>query len=252
MAKFSAPHTMAPHNLVSFWKPLIICAISMSTLLPCLADGFPGKGSESAWSDALPHYNLANKYLNTERYEQAIEQYTAAIQLYPFDPDFYTNLGVAYRKIDDLRDAEQVYKKATELSPDDWMPWSDLANVYLKQNKFKETIATFERTLKCKPPADERTAIEHDIADIRKFMSMQGNPQGAELTVGEPGKQPKMTTGAPTSHVMSQEVLTAPPAKRGATAGRTGAKPVAHTSSDTTRQSDSKSLKDSGWDYVNK
>ncbi|MBK9281364.1 MAG: tetratricopeptide repeat protein [Candidatus Obscuribacter sp.] len=59
-----------------------------------LAQGFPGKGEPGAWSDALPHYNLGNRYLEHERLDEAIEQYQVAISLYQYDPDFYINLGL--------------------------------------------------------------------------------------------------------------------------------------------------------------
>ena len=63
------------------------------------AEGFPGKGDEDAWSDALPYYNRGNRYLQKEQYQQALEDFKEAVAKYTFDPDFYTNLGVAYRKI---------------------------------------------------------------------------------------------------------------------------------------------------------
>jgi len=37
--------------------------ISTCALMPALSDDFPGKGDRFAWSNALPYYNLANKYL---------------------------------------------------------------------------------------------------------------------------------------------------------------------------------------------
>ena len=106
---------------------------------------FPGKGSQSAWSDALPYYNLANKYLAQERYQEAAEKYSEAISRYEFDPDFYTNLGIANRKLGNYAGAEDAFKKAIALNKKDWMPWSDLANVYLKQDKLKEAITHISR-----------------------------------------------------------------------------------------------------------
>jgi Tfp pilus assembly protein PilF len=151
-----------------------ICFIvSSSAVQTADANDFPGPGNRSDWSEALPYYNLGNKYLNQERYQDAVIKYEAAIAYYKFDPDFYVNLGIAYRKLDDYTNAEIAFKQATQLNPKDWVAWNDLANAYLKQNKLKETIATFQRTLICQPPAGQRAAIQRDIADIQKYLRMQ-------------------------------------------------------------------------------
>lgn len=55
---------------------------------PALAEGFPGKGSNAAWSDALPYYNSGNKLLGQERYQEAAARFQTAISKYEFDPDF--------------------------------------------------------------------------------------------------------------------------------------------------------------------
>ncbi len=142
-----------------------------------------GKGD---WSAALPYYNRANKRLNESRYDEAVQDFNEAISRYPDDPDFYTNLGVALRKLGKYAEAEQAYKKAIQLNPRDWTPWSDLANVYLKQDKLKETVATFGEVLKHDPPASEQEAIKKDIADIKKIMSMQGKATTATGAKPEP------------------------------------------------------------------
>jgi tetratricopeptide (TPR) repeat protein len=228
-----------------------------------LAEGFPGKGSRSAWGDALPHYNLGNKYLNTERYEQAVEKYQDAISIYPDDGDFYTQLGVALRKLDRYAEAEQAFKKATELNPDDWVPWSDLANAYLKQNRLKETIAAFQRTLKCNPPVDQKTAIQQDIKDITKIMNMQQSGEGAKLTVqggtgtptmtpsGFPKEGSEGTTGSGTAQAAPRGTQAKRTAPKNTATSKGSPQPSGHSATATPQQS-SKSLKDSGWDYLYK
>jgi len=205
-----------------------------------LADGFPGKGDPADWEDALPYYNLANRYLNLGRYEEAIEKYHQAIARYEFDGDFYTNLGVAYRKIDDYPSAEQSFRKATALNEKDWVPWSDLANACLKQNKLKETIAAFEKTLKCNPPPAEKAAIQTDISDIRKILSMQG--------VGAPQAATSAQTG-------SRAVTSARGARKapdnGAKPGN-APRPALTTGGCSTghQGSSDANLQGSGWDWV--
>jgi len=127
-------------------------------------------------SEAISYYNLANKYLEKQRYEDAVDNYHEAIARYANDPDFYVNLGFCYRKLEDFQSAEQAFRKALTLNDKDWVTWSNLANSLLKQNRLKETVTTFEKCLKLNPPASEKAAINRDILDIKKILSMQKPP----------------------------------------------------------------------------
>jgi tetratricopeptide (TPR) repeat protein len=122
-------------------------------------------------SAALPYYNRANRYLNQARYEEAARDLEEAINRYPNDPDFHTNLGVAYRKLERYADAEREFKTAIAFDRDDWMNWSNLANAYLKQNMLEKTVVTFQEALKHHPPDGDAAAINRDIADIKKVLA---------------------------------------------------------------------------------
>jgi tetratricopeptide (TPR) repeat protein len=176
--------------------------VALAIPLSATAGDFPGKGSRSQWSAALPYYNRGNRYLNEGRFDDAAVDFQQAVSLYEFDPDFYTNLGLAYRKLDKYAEAEQAFKKATELSPDDWVPWMDLANAYLKQNKLNETIDAFNRTLKCNPPAADKEAILGDIADIKKILRMQGGDAPEEQP--NAAENPAVPKGAAPHHAASK------------------------------------------------
>lgn len=164
-----------------------------------MGEGFPGKGNRGDWSSALPYYNLANRYMAKERFEDAAAKYQEAISRYEFDPDFYLNLGVALRKLENFQGAEEAFKKAAELNEKDWMSWSNLANSYLKQDRLEETIKAFEKALKCNPPAAEKEAINKDIADIKKILSVRNgtlqpppgkSPPSAKILTGGKGGAP--------------------------------------------------------------
>jgi len=214
----------------SIFKLALLVALSLPTAAgTAYAEGFPGKGDEDAWSDALPYYNRGNRYLQKEQYQQALEDFKVAVGKYTFDPDFYTNLGVAYRKVGDYTNAEEAYKKSLQLNDKDWMPWNDLANVYLKQDKLKETVTTFQRALKCNPPAKDKAAIQQDILDINKILRMQAPPP----------KVAKTSTPAPASNVT----------ETASTVKKVSAKPQSPSVS-TSKPADKKELKGSGWDYV--
>lgn len=141
-------------------------------------------------SAALPYYNRANRYIKQERYDDALRDLEQAIKLFPDEPDFHTNLGIVYRKLNRYADAEREFKIAIAYNRDDWMNWSNLANAYLKQDMLEKTVATFEETLKHKPPEVEQAAIRKDIADIKKILAMKhdGSPEHELDKGGASGK----------------------------------------------------------------
>ncbi len=134
--------------------------------------------------------------MQSERYQDAIQKYHEAIGRYEYDPDFYNNLGVALRKVEEFQAAEDAFKHAAALNAKDWMSWSNLANAYLKQDRLEDTIKAFETALTCNPPATEKEAILKDIADIKKILSVRSgsfeppaskNPPSAKIISGGKG-----------------------------------------------------------------
>ena len=139
-----------------------------------MAEGFPGKGDPSLYAEALPHYNLGNRYLAKEWYEKAVEKYLDAIKIYEFDADVYINLSVAYRKMGNMEGAIAACRKAAELNPTDWASWSNLGHLLMLQEKFPESYQSFSRALKCKIPAAEKHHIESSIESMKKIMNASG------------------------------------------------------------------------------
>lgn len=196
--------------------------------------------------DALPHYNLANKYLNQGRLQDAARKYRDAITVYDKEADFYVNLGVALRKLNDFTAAEDAFKQALALNSADWMAWSNLANAYLKQDKLVETVDSFKQCLKCKPPAQERAAIEQDIKDITKILRMRDPNFDKKPSVAsnltETSKQAKGNTKGTAEKASKPQApltKTSAPAKQASSA--TQVTPVSPDK-----------LQGSGWDYVYK
>ena len=174
---------------------LTICFLLLQMLAPALA----AETEKPNRSAALPYYNRANRYLAQGRFADAERDLLEAIRLYPDEPDFHTNLGVAYRKLDRYVDAEKEFKIAIAYNRDDWQNWSNLANAYLKQNMLEKTIATFEETLKHKPPETEVEAIKKDIADIKKVLASQGGAPASTTATAPPqdvGSRTKQSKGA--------------------------------------------------------
>jgi tetratricopeptide (TPR) repeat protein len=167
-------------------NPLFAALTFLAGCTICASADEPAATGRSA---ALPYYNRANRYLSQGRYDDALRDLQEAIKLFPDEPDFHTNLGIAYRKLNRFADAEQEFKIAIAYNRDDWTNWSNLANAYLKQDMLEKTVATFEETLKHKPPAEEQAAIRKDIADIQKILAMrQGDSPKAPSVQSSPAK----------------------------------------------------------------
>lgn len=159
-------------TLFRIWGILVAC-IACFVFCP-LSYGQEEAAPEDGhtFSDALPFYNLGNRYMQRQWYEKAVENYTEAISRWPNDADFFINLGVAYRKLDRYKDAESSFMEAARLKPKEWMTWNNLGNVYMKENQLKQSVSAFERALTCNPPLEEREAIQQDIVSIKKIIAM--------------------------------------------------------------------------------
>lgn len=156
----------------------VLLALSAVNVAPAQAEGFPGVGSRTAYADALPHYNLGNRYMVREWWEKAVEKYNDAINIYPYDPDMYINLGTALRKMQDNAGAEQAFRKALELNDKDWITWSNLGNMIMMQDRFMEALDCFEKAFKCGAPEADRKAMEENIDGIKKILK---NKHGIDL-----------------------------------------------------------------------
>ncbi len=65
-----------------------------------------------------PYYNLANIFLNEEKYHIAIENYKEALKYNKTNPYVYYNLGCAYLRSGDANKAKTQFLKALELKND--------------------------------------------------------------------------------------------------------------------------------------
>jgi tetratricopeptide (TPR) repeat protein len=78
---------------------------------------------------------------NAGRHDEAIEKFTAGIVINPKCYDCYDNIGFAQMQKKDYAKAEEAYKMAAEIKPDDAAAWNGLATVYNAQRKFDQASA---------------------------------------------------------------------------------------------------------------
>ena len=234
---------MKIHSLAA--KTAFFCLLSLFSAPSSWSDDFPGVGSRSGWSEALPHYNVANKYMARGEWEQAANHLEQAIGFYDRDPDFFVNYGVVQRKLENYSGAEEAFKKAIALRENDWESWSNLANAYLKQNRLQDTINCFNKAMKYNPPAAEKEAMLKDIADIKKILSMQAPPPAAANASTAKASTAKKAVNPDAQKPNASVASTKPPVQaKGATVPNTA------TNKAPSVPPDKEQLKNSGWDWV--
>lgn len=90
---------------------------------------------------------------NRQHYTDAIEHYSKAIEILP-KAVYFENVGLAYEDSGDLKNAEESYRKALEISTGNKdIYWNRLGIFYYNQKKYKEAIKYYRKAIKIQPKA---------------------------------------------------------------------------------------------------
>jgi tetratricopeptide (TPR) repeat protein len=120
-------------------------------------------------NDERAHFALGGFYFGQQDLGQAIEQYKKATELAPSYSPAYNILGYAYRQQGDYTDAEQAFRKYIELIPNDPNPYDSYAELLLKMGKFDESIAQYRKALSVDPHfMPSRIGISADLTYMGK------------------------------------------------------------------------------------
>lgn len=98
-------------------------------------------------NDERAHFSLAAYHFGQQEMPQAIEHYKKATELDPKYSSAYNLLGYAYRQNADYANAEQAFKKYIELIPRDPNPYDSYAELLLKMGRFDEAITQYRKAL---------------------------------------------------------------------------------------------------------
>jgi len=97
---------------------------------------------------------------------QAILEFQVMTQAYPELPGPYTNLGLLYRKTNQLAESEAALAKATERAGWDAATWTEYGLTLRQAGKFAEARAAYESALKANPsyaPAHRNLGVLLDL-----------------------------------------------------------------------------------------
>ncbi len=141
----------AGREAIKLDPPFIRAHVNLSGVLGTL--GIPDESVmhvEKALSldpdNANAYHNLGVIYLNTGRYEDAIQASKQAVTFKP-SPDAYCNLGVAYIRTDRHRDGIESFIKAIEVNPDFLKAYINLGTIYTELGRNEEAVEILEQAL---------------------------------------------------------------------------------------------------------
>src|SRR5206468_11292758 len=102
-------------------------------------------------NDERAHFNLGGYYFGQQELPQAVEHYRKATEIAPSYSPAYNILGYAYRQQGDYANAETAFKKYIELIPNDPNPYDSYAELLLKMGKFEDSIVQYRKALSIDP-----------------------------------------------------------------------------------------------------
>lgn len=96
-------------------------------------------------------YNTAQVYQAVGRHEEAVRQYTLALEMDPFYSEYYNDRGSLYLKMDRFDLAQQDFERAIELSPPYSEVWTNLGQCHRRQGNLEGALQAYDRALDLDP-----------------------------------------------------------------------------------------------------
>ncbi|MEI7752582.1 MAG: tetratricopeptide repeat protein, partial [Candidatus Omnitrophota bacterium] len=120
----------------------------------------PMRNKETRMPEEAPHLEHSkaieegNFYRSKDEFSKAEEQYKKAIKLNPQDDKAHIELGNSYRERGGFSLAEQQYREALKLNPRNDRAYVERGTLYRKQNKLTESEEQYKEALKLNPGSD--------------------------------------------------------------------------------------------------
>ncbi len=149
-------------------KPILILAVLLLVALP-LVSACGGNGGESVapTGEARQHYNKGVEYGQQGRFDDAIAEYSKAIELDPSLAEAYSNRGDAYRALGEIQRAIADYAEAIRLNPQDAGAYAGRALAYTALGKDREAEDDFEKAVELGVEADLLRALVEELKALR-------------------------------------------------------------------------------------
>ncbi len=116
------------------------------------------------------HNELGKIYLQQDKPQQAIDEYTAVLAQSPQHPDAIANLGLAYLKTKDFDKAITYLHKAAQMQPQNADRQNMLGLAYIQSNHLDDAIKTFKRAVSLKP---DSIVYHYNLGEAYRLSGLQ-------------------------------------------------------------------------------
>ena len=114
-------------------------------------------------NNATAHNNLALALTDREKYPEALQHISAAVNLTPGNPSSFNNLGYVQMKQGRYEEAIRNFEQALVLYPGYWKAHQNLATVYLQSGKIDMAVSHYQAALAIAP--DNKNVL-NDFANV--------------------------------------------------------------------------------------
>jgi Flp pilus assembly protein TadD len=81
-------------------------------------------------------------------YQNAVNLFKQAVEIYPWNPDSWNDMGTAYLKLDDFKNADENYMRAIKIDPLYFKGFYNLGYSYGMQKRYPEAEEIIKKSLK--------------------------------------------------------------------------------------------------------
>ncbi|NOY65734.1 MAG: tetratricopeptide repeat protein [Nitrospirae bacterium] len=112
---------------------------------------------------------LGNIYMDTNRFQEAIQYYSKVLEIDPQNVDVRVDMGTCFRRMGQPQRAIEEYRKAIKIKPDHLYAHRNSGVVLaFDLNKPKEAIKEFQTYLNLNPNAKDADQIKKIIMELKQ------------------------------------------------------------------------------------
>jgi tetratricopeptide (TPR) repeat protein len=128
-------------------------------------------------NDPVAYYDRANAYYRKGQYDRAVEDYTKAVEINPQDEEAYFNRGLAYFSLGRFEEAAGDYSRAIEIDPQDADAYNNRGNAYTEMGRYDEAVRDYTTALEIRP-GDDNAYRNRELACERMSATARGESGG--------------------------------------------------------------------------